>query len=307
MGKADVAQLVDVAAGAVDDHGADAAVLGKAAHQAAADRGLGIAAGIGPRSNLASGYFPAKLARKDVHMVTAIQRPASLAEMALRQIRTAIVEGVLPLGSAISEAQLAASLGISKTPVREALTQLRVEGLITIVPQSGTYVFTLSAVEVMEICELRQMLEVSALRLAMKRNHERLVRGLAEVCRGMDEARDRANEPEYLRLDSAFHEQFFVNCSNRYIADVYARLAPKIAALRTHISIKPDHNRLSYPEHKQILETVCSRDEQQTIAILERHIDRTRTAYKHNIEDIAAADRAADEFTPRSRKVGWPS
>ena len=117
-------------------------------------------------------------------MVSLIQRPASLTEIALQQVRTAIIEGTLPLGSAISEGQLAASLGISKTPVREALAQLRMEGLVTIVPQSGTFVFTLSATEVVEICELRQTLEAAALRLALERNRSRLIDGLAEVCAG---------------------------------------------------------------------------------------------------------------------------
>src|SRR5262245_59707869 len=120
-------------------------------------------------------------------MVSLIERPASLAAIALEQLRTAIIEGTLPIGSAISESQLAASLGISKTPVREALAQLRMEGLVTIVPQSGTFAFTLSAVEVIEICELRQTLEAAALHLAIERNRPHLVDGLAKVCAQMDE------------------------------------------------------------------------------------------------------------------------
>ena len=223
-------------------------------------------------------------------MVSLIERPASLAEIALRQIRTAISEGTLPLGSALSEGQLAASLGISKTPVREALAQLRMEGLVTIVPQSGTFVFTLSATEVVEICELRQTLEAAALRLAIERNRAGLVAGLAEACAKMDEARAAGDERTYLRLDSAFHEQFFANCSNRYFADAYGRIVPKVAALRTHLATRPDHTRMSYEEHKQILDAVRREREDEVMAILDRHIDRTRSAYTRNIEDIAAAD-----------------
>lgn len=226
-------------------------------------------------------------------MVSLIQRPASLTEIALQQIRTAIIEGTLPLGSAISEGQLAASLGISKTPVREALAQLRMEGLVTIVPQSGTFVFTLSATEVVEICELRQTLEAAALRLALERNRLRLIEGLVEVCAGMDKARAASDEPAYLRLDSAFHEQFFANCGNRYFAEAYARIVPKVAALRTHLAIRPDHTRMSYEEHKQILHAIQRKRDKELIPILDKHIERTRSAYTRNIEDIAAADRAA--------------
>src|ERR1700753_2692044 len=119
------------------------------------------------------------------HMASLLQRPADLAESALQQIRTSIVEGTLPLGSALSEGQLATSLRISKTPVREALAQLRMEGLAAIVPPPGTLVSTPSAAEVSEICEFRQTLETAALRLSIAGNRLRLIDGLAEVCVGM--------------------------------------------------------------------------------------------------------------------------
>jgi DNA-binding GntR family transcriptional regulator len=226
-------------------------------------------------------------------MVSLIQRPASLTEIALQQMRTAIIEGRLPLGSAISEGQFAALLGISKTPVREALAQLRMEGLVRIVPQSGTFVFTLSATEVVEICELRQTLETAALRLALERNRARLIEGLAEVCASMDKVRAAGDERAYLRLDSAFHEQFFASCGNHYFADAYARIVPKVAALRTHLATRPDHTRMSYEEHKQILYAIQRKRDKDIMPILDKHIERTRTAYTRNIDDIAAADRAA--------------
>lgn len=109
----------------------------------------------------------------------------------------------------------------------------------------------------------------------------------------MNEVRARGDERAYLRLDNAFHEQFFANCNNQYMADVYARLAPKIAALRTHLAVRPDHTRLSYEEHQQILQAIRRSDEKETMVILERHIDRTRLAYTRNIEHIAAADHAS--------------
>jgi DNA-binding GntR family transcriptional regulator len=231
-------------------------------------------------------------------MVSLIERPASLAAIALQQIRTAIVEGTLPLGSALSESQLAASLGISKTPVREALAQLRMEGLVTIVPQSGTFVFTLSAAEVIEICELRQTLETAALHLAIERNRARLLDGLAKACADMNVARAAGDERTYLRLDSTFHEHFFANCGNRYFAEAYHRIVPKVAALRTHLATRPGHTRLSYEEHKQILDAIQREQEDEVLAILDRHIERTRTAYTGNIEDIAAADSASRGVPP---------
>jgi DNA-binding GntR family transcriptional regulator len=220
-------------------------------------------------------------------MVSLIRRPATLAEIALQQIRTSIVEGTLPLGSALSEGQLATSLGISKTPVREALAQLRMEGLVTIVPQSGTFVFTPSAAEVSEICLFRQTLETAALRLSIAGNRLRLIDGLAEVCVGMDKAHAAGDESTYLQLDGAFHELFFANAGNRYLADAYARLMPKVKALRTHLAARPEHTHC-YEEHMQILDAIRRRKEREYMEILSRHIVRIHTTYASNIKDAAS-------------------
>jgi biotin operon repressor len=92
-----------------------------------------------------------------------IERPESLTESTVKRIRQAIVSGDLGLGLPLSERQLADMLGVSKTPVREALAQLRREGLVRIVPQRGASVFTLSQQEVIDICGLRQGLTHFAL------------------------------------------------------------------------------------------------------------------------------------------------
>ena len=88
-----------------------------------------------------------------------IERPESLTESAVKRLRHAIVSGDFELGQPLSERQLADTLEISKTPVREAMAQLRREGLVRILPQRGAFVFTLSQQEVVEICELREALE----------------------------------------------------------------------------------------------------------------------------------------------------
>ena len=102
-----------------------------------------------------------------------IERPRSLTESALVQIRDAIVAGELGLGQPLSERALSEMLHISKTPVREALARLRLEGLVRIYPQRGACVFSLSAQEVVEMCELRLALESAALRLAVERGGRR--------------------------------------------------------------------------------------------------------------------------------------
>ena len=88
-----------------------------------------------------------------------ITRPKSLTEMVVEELRKRIIDGRMQLGAALSENALAADLGISKTPVREALLQLKLERLVDVLPQRGTYVFRMAPDQVAMIRELREVLE----------------------------------------------------------------------------------------------------------------------------------------------------
>jgi DNA-binding GntR family transcriptional regulator len=224
--------------------------------------------------------------------INPIERPPSLTETVTERLRALIVSGELGLGQILSERQLGDALGVSKTPVREALAQLRVEGLVRIIPQKGAVVFTLSAHEVVEICELRQTLEAAALRHAFERNRAALVDGLTAVTQRMRRARERDDVRDYLAADTAFHQVFFATCGNGLLWDVYNLYNGKIAALRTHLSGKPRHTDKSFEEHLLMVEALRTGDIRSAERILDQHIDRTRTTYSSEIEDIAAADRS---------------
>ena len=224
-----------------------------------------------------------------------ITRPKSLRVAVLDRLRQSIVEGDLALGQPLSERQLAENFGVSKTPVREALAQLRREGLVRIVPQRGAFVFTLSAREVMNMCELRLTLEAAALRLAFERDRERLLRGLNGTVADMEKARLAHNTRAYLNADTAFHEVFFQTCGNPLLADTYAIYIGKIAAVRTHLAVKPLHTERSYEEHRDILANLAAGDLPTTLSILDQHIERTKTTYAETVEDIAAVDKSSGQ------------
>ncbi len=224
-----------------------------------------------------------------------IERPLSLTQSALAQLRDAIVEGDLALGQPLSERGLSEMLHISKTPVREALAQLRLEGLVRSYPQRGACVFSLSAQEVVEMCELRWALEAAALRLAIERGGVAFRSALASVVEAMWGAKAAGDRKAYLRHDTAFHSCFCDHSGNDLMAQTYALFAGKIAAVRTHLSHKPHHTELSFTEHRSMLEAVEGGDQAGALAILDVHIARTRTTYAASIQDIAAADRARDQ------------
>lgn len=183
-------------------------------------------------------------------------------------------------------------LGVSKTPVREALAQLRLEGLVRASPPRGVSVFTLSADEIREMCELRQALEVAAMRLAMERHPESLIAALGEVVEHMTAALAEGNIKAYLAADTLFHLRFLESCGNKHLLETYRIHVGKIAALRTHLAQKPQHIHMSFLEHQLMVEKLAAGDVAGSLSILGQHIDRTKMTYSSSIQDIAAADRA---------------
>ena len=233
-----------------------------------------------------------------------LDRPPSLVTLAVEKLRTAIISGDLKLGEQISEINVAGWFGISKTPVREALQQLRAEGLVRIIPQTGTFVFTLSSQEVVELCELRLTLEHAALNLALRRDSKGLGKRLASVVQSMEKVHAKGDLRAYLKLDTDFHQLLFDYCGNRYIAEAYSRIIGQVAALRTHLAARPQHTQLSLHEHSAMARAISMGDIDDVPKILDNHIARTQTAYAANIADIARADRIMGTKRPRPRPTG---
>ena len=212
----------------------------------------------------------------------ALKRPQSLRELALEHLRTNIVNGKLKMGQVLSERVISEELGVSKSPVREALAQLRDEGLVTIEPQKGAKVFTLTNDEVTQICDFRQAIETAAFELALSRNPDELADDMDDVVAKMEEAQNKGRMATYLALDTRFHELIFKHCENDYLAAAYSRYVGKIAALRTHLSDLPQHTELSFDEHALLAKAVRKGDEKKIRRLLAEHIDRTRQVYSNS-------------------------
>ena len=162
----------------------------------------------------------------------------SLTRSAFERIRDAIVSGRLEFGEHFSETQIAKALGMSKAPVRAAFMELRDKGLVTIVPQSGTYVFSPTEEDVRTLSHFRGLLENEAVREAIKRNPASLLAKLDEAIFRMKRAMAAQDWEMYRKADSFYHLAFLEECDNRYLLNAYhlaadcARGAARAAAGR---------------------------------------------------------------------------
>jgi DNA-binding GntR family transcriptional regulator len=208
-----------------------------------------------------------------------ITRPKSLTELVVEELRNRIIDGRLRLGEALSENALAAELGISKTPVREALLQLKLERLVEILPQRGTYVFRVAPDQVAMISELREILEVAAAAAALERNHAALVTRMSRIFDEMCAAYAGGDNIAYQTRDGEFHQAIIDLCGNSYIRDAYSQIGFRIQALRSRLSNDPELNRRSFRDHREMLRLVKARDVRALQRLLREHIEQTKQSY----------------------------
>ncbi|MBN8995185.1 MAG: GntR family transcriptional regulator [Rhizobiales bacterium] len=207
---------------------------------------------------------------------TEVTYPVSLTRKAATQIRDAIVSGRLAFGEPLSEAQLAAALGMSKAPVRGALIELREKGLVTIAPQAGTYVCAPTSEDIDKLSGFRCLIETDAMRHALVRDRERLLRVLSANIAQMAAARKTRSAPDYIVADTAFHLAFITLSGNRYLEQAYSLISGIAEALRVRLfNAGQSFRQQSFKEHVEILASLRKGDTAGAARTLKRHIMRT--------------------------------
>ena len=204
--------------------------------------------------------------------LTIKDRPKSLVQIAQDAIRRGIIQKELKLGQPLKEAALARPLQISNTPVREALSLLKAEGLLVSVPHKGYRVFTLNQEELVAFCELRFTLEAQALRYGIERNPKELVQKLHGILLKMQKNQDESMREEYLNLDTLFHMSFFKACQNDFLLGHYQKINSMIETMRHYISISNEATQKSLDSHQAIVNEIDQGRIPKAIELLEDHI-----------------------------------
>ncbi|SLN40169.1 GntR family transcriptional regulator [Ruegeria meonggei] len=211
--------------------------------------------------------------------MNSFNRPKSLTELVTENLRDRIVTGEFELGDQLSEARIAKDLNVSRTPVREAINRLEMEGLLVVEPQRGSFVFSLESSELAKLCDARVCLESTALSQAIKEQPRELHEALKSCTERMTAAREAEDDAEYLAQDTVFHQCLFDWANNRFLNDAYQTIALKMAAVRNRLGRHQEHMAKSYIEHVQMVDAVERRDAESALEILRSHIDRKEGSY----------------------------
>jgi DNA-binding GntR family transcriptional regulator len=198
--------------------------------------------------------------------------PVSTTERIKWQIAEAISAGKYLPGDALDEVALAKRFGVSRTPVREAVLQLSVQGLVKIVPRSGTYVARMSVKELLAIFELLAELEGACAKLAARRmepgSRQRL-KQIHEKSRAFVESRD-ANRYETANAD--FHGLLYEGCLNRYLEDQILIIRHRTRAYRQDHFRLPRRLEKSWSDHGRIVNAILAGDDQAASHAMIDHI-----------------------------------
>jgi DNA-binding GntR family transcriptional regulator len=172
---------------------------------------------------------------------------------------------------------LADQLGVSATPVKDAINRLAAEGLVEVRPRSGTFVAELAPDAVAETFEIRRALECLAAEHVVSRLTPDLIARFEAIVDAMDRPvsneRDRA---EHERKNVELHTLLVEASNNRRLAELYRSLNAHLTIARIHSRRRPDEDRLEQErrEHRAILEALASRDAAALVGALDRHIRR---------------------------------
>lgn len=202
-----------------------------------------------------------------------------LSDLAREEIRERIISGAFPMGRKLREAELSEMLGMSKSPVREALLQLESEGLIEMPPDRPAHVFSMGADKIAELGELRQILEREALGLAITRDNKALAAALDMIVTDMRASLDAGDALRYRLLDRDYHTAIFDRCGNSYLRTTYLMLSFRIQALRNWLSRDSELNNISFSDHLDILDAIRSADISRAQSLLHKHISETTENY----------------------------
>ncbi len=213
---------------------------------------------------------------------------------AYHALRGLVLEGGYPPGSRLKEAELATLLGVSRTPVREALLQLDVEGLVELTPNRGAVVRQLTRADVDEILVLRAILEAFCASTAAT---SMAADAIDELDVLHTELELEAARPGYdgqasalAALNTGFHRAVIVGSGNTRIAAVLERLVAIPAAWKSDFWASQRQREAAVVYHREIVEAIRARDPLRADAVMKSHI---YAAKDHFVDQLTAVDEAA--------------
>jgi DNA-binding GntR family transcriptional regulator len=196
-------------------------------------------------------------------------------EMAYERIKDALRHADLDPGDVLSEVQLSRLLGISRTPIREALQQLEKEGLVQVIPGRAVTVASRSVKDVLDVLHIRMLLEPEVARLAAENATPQQIDRLQIAMSQMEAS--ILDYPAWSKADEVFHETMQNACPNHLLGETVVQLRNRVHHLaNTDSKHHPARMEACTAEHRQIVDAIAARDAQAAERAMRDHITQLR-------------------------------
>ena len=201
-----------------------------------------------------------------------------LRDVVFKTLRQGILTGELKPGERLMEIHLANKLGVSRTPIREAIRKLELEGLVTMIPRRGAEVAQITAKSLQDVLEVRKALDALAIELACDRITEVEMETLRTACIHFEHMIRTKDATKIARADVELHDIITKGSGNDKLVQMVNKLAEQMYRYRfEHIKDPASHERL-VEEHHKILESLEHRDKIAAAQAVKEHIDNQEKA-----------------------------
>ena len=205
-----------------------------------------------------------------------IQNHRPLREIVYEELKMQILKGQIVPGTRMMEVEMAEEMGVSRTPIREAIRKLEKEGLVTIEPRKGAYASQISTKDMVDILEVRQNMEGLAAYYAALRMNDEQKKKLADISDAYNKAVIENNMPDMIKFDTAFHHLIVEGSGNKMLVHMVEQLQELV--LRFRYLYYDDFRRAEKMprEHKMIYDAILNGDTEKARKAADVHIDRLK-------------------------------
>ncbi|ADI00902.1 MAG TPA: GntR family transcriptional regulator [Syntrophothermus lipocalidus] len=201
-----------------------------------------------------------------------------LREVVFETLREAIINGTLKPGERMMEIQLAEQLGVSRTPVREAIRKLELEGFVVMIPRKGAYVAGISLKDIADVFEVRAAMEALAAGLAAERITAEELEEMERLLVRIGEHIEANRLEEVVEMDTLFHEALYKASRNLKLEQILQNLREQIQRFRSTSLAFPGRMKEALEEHKKIVEAISDRNTALAQQLAQEHIENAENS-----------------------------
>lgn len=195
-----------------------------------------------------------------------------LRDVVFNTLRQEILTGKLKPGERLMEIQLANKLGVSRTPIREAIRKLELDGLVIMIPRRGAEVAQITLKDLKDVMEVRCALDVLAIELACERMEQEGLNGLYQSCENFREAVKTKDTRKIAEADVAFHDMIVLSTRNTRLIQLVSNLSEQMFRYRFEYLKDATPHEMLQREHMEMYQSILKKDKVTAAGIVRKHI-----------------------------------